>query len=103
MCPMLCQQARHVAVHIFDVGCLVKATGNPGLVGHDRNRHPGPIEPSDCFGCALNELDPADGPDVAVIDDDRPVPVEQDAGTGRGRTSPSSMSSTGRGGAIALT
>ena len=80
--PCSASRRGDVAVHIFDIADVVEPAGDPGLVGHDRHRHPGPVEPGDGLCGAVDELDSVDGPDIAVIDDDRPVPVEQDARAG---------------------
>ena len=90
---VLCEQAGEVAVHLFDIADVVEPSSDTGLVGHHRHRDAGPVEPGDRLCGAVDELDSIDGPDVAVIDDDRPVPVEQDAWCGI-PTSLSSLPST---------
>ena len=85
-----------MAVDLLDVADVVEPSGDTSLVGHDGHWHPGPVEPGDRLCGALDELDSVDGPDIAVIDDDRPVSVEQDARAGNGLTCPSCVSSTRR-------
>ena len=103
MGPMLCEQTSDVAVDVFDVAGAIEPTCDPGLVGHDRHRYSGPIQPGDRLRGAVDELDPVNGPDIAVIDNDRPVPVEQDAWAGNRVALPSPASSTRRGGRRVLT
>ncbi len=52
MRPVLGQALSDVPVHLGDVVDPVQATGDPGLVGHDRDRDAGPVEPGDGFGRA---------------------------------------------------
>ena len=100
--PVLSEQAGDVAVHVFDIADVVEPSGDPGLVGHDRHRHLGPVQPGDGLRGAVDELDPVDGSDIAVIDDDRPVSVEQDARAGNGRTRPVVGAPTRRDGTCVL-
>ena len=57
---VLCEPLGDVAVDLFHVTDVVEPSGDTSLVGHDRHRHPGPVESGDRFGGAVNELDAVD-------------------------------------------
>src|SRR5262249_24212776 len=81
---VLGQMVRDVPAHRLGVVDAVQAPGYAGLVGDHRHRDPGPVEPGDGGGRAVDELDSVNGADVAVVDDDGAVAVEQDAGPASG-------------------
>ena len=77
------QDLRHVGVHAVHVLDRVEAAGHTPLVGADRDRHVCGVESRDRLGGTVDEVDPLDRADVAVVDDDRAVPVQQDARSAR--------------------
>ena len=73
------QDLRHVGVHAASMSSdRVEAAGHTPLVGADRDRHVCGVESRDRLDGTVDEVDPLDRADVAVVDDDRAVPVKQD-------------------------
>ena len=69
----------HVLVHPVNVLDAEVPARDAGLVGHHRDRDARPVERGDRLDGTVEELDTLDRPDVAGVDDDRAVTVEQDA------------------------
>jgi hypothetical protein len=79
--PVFSQLGRDVAVHVSRPVQTKAPPSDPGLIGQDRDGKASPIEPGDGLWSALNELDAIDGADVAMINDDRAIPIKKDAGS----------------------
>ena len=92
-----------MAVDVFDIARGIEPACDPGLVGHNRHRHFGPVQSGNCLRGTVDELDSVNRPDIAVVDDDGSVPVEQDAGARNGVPLLSSAPSTRGGGFRVLT
>jgi len=76
-------------VHLNHVVDAVHPARDAGLIGDHSDGDAGTIERADCFRCPVDEVDPVDRADVAVIDDDRAVAVQEDAGAQADTVQPS--------------
>ena len=73
------QLGGHVLVHLLDVDDVVEAASDAGLVGDNGDRNLSGVQPGNGLDRAGYELDALDRPDVTVVDDDRAIPIKQDA------------------------
>ena len=78
----LCESFSDITIDRFHVTDVIQPSGNAGLIGYDRHRDFGSVEATDRLDSAFDKFDSVDRPDIAMVDDDCPVPVEQNARTG---------------------
>ncbi len=64
-------------MHSSDVVNSIKTPGNAGLIRYERYRDIRAVERGYRLGCAINELNSVDRPDVSMVNDDRAIPIKQ--------------------------